>query len=183
VRQAVVVAREEMPGDKRLVAYVVPAQAPGPAVRELRDFVKAQLPDYMVPSAFVLLDALPLTPNGKVDRRALPAPEGVRPELEAAYIAPRTPFEEAVAGIWSEVLGLKRVSIDDNFFEVGGHSLSAIRVISRLRDAFHIELSLRAFFEAPTVAGQAWAITQRQAAQIEHDELARMLAELEALSN
>jgi amino acid adenylation domain-containing protein len=183
VRQAVVVAREEMPGDKRLVAYVVPAQAPGPAVRELRDSVTAQLPDYMVPSAFVLLDALPLTPNGKVDRRALPAPEGVRPELEAAYVAPRTPLEEAVAGIWSEVLGLKRVSIDDNFFEVGGHSLSAIRVISRLRDAFHIELPLRAFFEAPTVAGQAWAITQRQAAQIEHDELARMLAELEALSN
>ncbi len=88
-----------------------------------------------------------------------------------------------MAGIWSEILGLKQVGIYDNFFALGGHSLSAIRVISRLRDAFHIELPLRAFFEAPTVAGQAWAITQRQAAQVEHDELARMLAELEALPN
>jgi amino acid adenylation domain-containing protein len=182
VREALVVAREELPGDRHLVAYVVPARGPGPAVSELRDFVKARLPDYMIPVAFVLLDALPLTPYGKVDRRALPAPEGVRPELEAAYVAPRTPVEEVLVGIWSEILGVKQVGIDDNFFALGGHSLLATRLMSRLRDAFHVELPLRAFFEAPTVAGQAVAITQRQAAQAEHDELARMLEELERLS-
>jgi amino acid adenylation domain-containing protein len=182
VREAVVVARPGMPGEQRLVAYVVPARVPGPAISELRDFVKAQLPDYMVPSAFVLLGALPLTPSGKVDRRALPAPEVVRPELDATYVAPRTPVEEVLVGIWSEVLGLKQVGIDDNFFALGGHSLLAAQVMSRLRDAFHIELPLRAFFEAPTVAGQALAIAQRRAAQTEHGELARMLAELEGLS-
>jgi non-ribosomal peptide synthetase component F len=104
----------------------------------------------MVPSSFVVLDSLPLTPNGKVDRRALPAPEG-RPDV-GTYVAPRTPVEEAVCGIWREVLKLERVGVTDNFFELGGHSLLATRVIAQLRDVFEIELSLRALFEAPTVS-------------------------------
>ncbi len=106
----------------------------------------------MVPSAFVALDALPLTPSGKLDRKALPAPAPQQRAAMAAYVAPRTPGEEVLAGIWCEVLALERVGVDDNFFELGGHSLLAMRVIARLREAFAIELPLRAVFEAPTVA-------------------------------
>src|SRR5262249_22287270 len=115
----------------------------------LRARLRKQLPDYMVPSAFVRLDALPLTPSGKVDRRTLPAPEG-RPEL-GGYEAPRTPTEEVLASIWCEVLRLEKVGVHDNFFELGGHSLLAIRMMARLREAFQVELPLRALFEAPRV--------------------------------
>jgi len=119
----------------------------------LREKLQGRLPDYMVPSAFVILDALPLTANGKVDRKALPAPEG-RPEI-GAYVAPRTPTEEALASIWCEVLRLDRVGIEDNFFELGGHSLIATRVVARVRDVLGVELALRTLFEAPTVRGLA----------------------------
>jgi acyl carrier protein len=112
----------------------------------------------MIPSAFVLLDSLPLTPNGKVDRRSLPAPDPTRPELGNPFVAPRSSIEEGIAGIWSQVLGLERVGVHDNFFDLGGHSLLATQVISRVLDAFRIELSLRNFFEAPTVAGIAEGI-------------------------
>jgi len=124
-------------------------------VPELRRAVKTQLPDYMVPAAFVVLDALPLTAHGKVDRAALPAPDSARPVLPEAYTAPRTPLEESLAQIWADLLGLERVGVDDNFFELGGHSLLATQVISRLRDRLGIELPVRALFEEPTVAGLA----------------------------
>jgi amino acid adenylation domain-containing protein len=162
VQQAVVVAREDMPGDKRLAAYVVPQPQQMPAVSDLRGYLKAKLPDYMVPSAFVLLEALPLTPNGKVDRRALPAPDYSRSELES-FVAPRTPIEEMVAASWSQVLGIERVGIHDDFFALGGHSLLAMQVISRLRAMAQVELPLRSFFEAPTVARLAETITQLKA--------------------
>jgi acyl carrier protein len=156
VREAVVVAREDEPGQKRLVAYVVGKE--GMLGRsDLRGFLKEKLPEYMVPSAFVALEALPLTPNGKVDRLALPAPEG-RPELEEGHVAPRTPTEEVLSRIWAQVLGLDRVGVHDNFFELGGHSLLATRVVSRVREFFQIELSLQTIFEAPTVAGLSHSV-------------------------
>jgi amino acid adenylation domain-containing protein len=158
VREAVVLAREDKPGDKQLVAYVVPQQKQTFTGRELRGFLQQKLPEYMVPAVFVMVEALPLTPNGKVDRRALPPPEQLRPDVEQAFVAPRTPTEEVVAGLWAQVLGIEQVGVEDNFFELGGHSLLATQVLSRLRNAFHIELPLRALFEAPTVAGLAQRI-------------------------
>ncbi len=153
VKEAVVVAREE-DGEKRLVAYVVPGVEPAPTVRELRDFLRELLPEYMVPAAFVLLGGLPLTPNNKVDRRALPAPEASGVERQA-YVAPRTLAEELLAGIWAEVLKVERVGVRDNFFELGGHSLLAVQVVSRVRAAAQIELPLRAVFQNPTIEGLA----------------------------
>ncbi len=155
VCQALVVAREDQPGDKRLVAYLVPNQPSPPSVRELRDFLQEKLPTYMVPAAFVILDALPLTPNGKVDRRTLPPPDTARPELGEAWVPPRTPTEESLVAIWAEVLGLEQVSIHDNFFELGGHSLLATQVISRVRDVLQLDLPVRTLFEMPTIAGLA----------------------------
>ncbi len=152
VRQSVVVARENVSVEKYLVAYIIPEQNAAPATSELRRFMNHRLPEHMVPSAFVLLEALPLTPNGKVDRRALPTPGPSSFRVENAYEAPRTPLEEALAAIWTEVLGVERVGIHDDFFELGGHSLLATQVVSRLRDAFRVELPLRCLFETPTVA-------------------------------
>ncbi len=151
VREAVVLAREDAPGERRLVAYVGAAEAVPAA--ELRAHLRESLPEYMVPSALVVLEALPISPNGKVDRRALPAPEPGGGEAE--YEAPRSVTEELLAEIWAEVLRAERVGIRDSFFELGGHSLLATRVVSRVREAFGVELPLRALFEAPTVAGLA----------------------------
>jgi acyl carrier protein len=153
--------REDGP-EKRLVGYVVPRD--GPSVSELRSFLKTTLPGYMIPPAFLFLDALPLTPNGKVDRRALPAPDQSRPDLEGAFQGPRNPVEETLAGIWAQVLGLERVGIHDNFFDLGGHSLLATQVFSRLRQAFRVGLPLRALFETPTIAALAAAVDTAQKA-------------------
>ena len=156
VRENVVIVREDIPGDKRLVAYVV-AKDSSLTTFELRDFLKEKLPQHMVPSAFVLLDALPLTPNGKVDRRALPAPDQSGRKSEESFIAPRSPIEEILAQIWQKVLKLEKVGIHDNFFDLGGHSLLATQIVSRVRSGFSIELPLRDLFEAPTV----YALAQR----------------------
>jgi amino acid adenylation domain-containing protein len=158
VREVVVIAREDVAGDKRLVAYLVATQQPSPSQHELRNFLKEKLPDYMVPAAFMWLDALPLTPNGKVDRPALPTPDRAGSNVDGAFVGPRTPVEQALAGVWAELLGVERVSIHDNFFELGGHSLLATRLLSRLRDAFQVELPLRRLFADPTIAGLACAI-------------------------
>jgi len=155
LHDCLVAVREDAPGDKQLVAYVVARQAHRPTWSELRLFLGGKLPDYMVPSTMVLLEALPLTPSGKVDVRALPAPGQVRPELESTFVAPRTPVEVKLADIWATVLRLERVGIHDDFFELGGHSLLATQVISRIRSAFRIEMPLRSIFERPTVAGLA----------------------------
>jgi amino acid adenylation domain-containing protein/non-ribosomal peptide synthase protein (TIGR01720 family) len=151
VREAVVVLREDRPGDRRLAAYVVPDAGAAPVAAELRRRLAERLPDVMVPAAFTVLEALPLTPNGKIDRRALPAPE----ETGEGVIAPRTPVEEVLVGLWAEVLGVDRVGVEDDFFALGGHSLLATRLISRVRGLFQVELPLRDLFEAPTVAGLA----------------------------
>src|SRR5829696_1864991 len=166
VRQAVVVAKKDANGGERLVAYVVVSRKHAPSVAELRGYLKEKLPEYMVPSAFVTLDTLPLTPNGKVDRRALPAPGGMRPELEDALVVPRDALEEQLAGIWAEVLGLERVGVHDDFFELGGHSLLVTQVVSRVRDAFGVELPLRSLFEEPTIAGLAEKIEAAQEADL-----------------
>ena len=131
MRETAVVAREDVPGDRRLVAYVAPASAAAQA-GALREFLKERLPPYMLPSAFLFIDEFPLTPNGKLDRKALPSPEGPSPELKSSYVAPRTPTEEALASIWCDVLNLKQVGIHDNFFDLGGHSLLATQVMSRV---------------------------------------------------
>jgi amino acid adenylation domain-containing protein len=153
VAQAVAIVREDEPGDKRLVAYVVAAGDEAPDVGGLRAHLKQSLPDYMIPQAIVGLEALPLTPNGKIDRKALPVPEG-RPE-GLDYVAPRTPVEETLAGIWAEVLKIDRVGVHDNFFELGGHSLLATRVTALVRERLGVELPIRALFEQPTLAMQA----------------------------
>src|SRR5262249_23582769 len=150
-REVVVLAREDTPGDKRLVTSVVSQQGESLEAAELRKFLKQKLPEYMIPSVFVVLDALPLMPNGKVDRKALPAPGQSRPELEQGYQAPRTPMEEILAEIWKEVLKLERVGVHDNFFNLGGHSLIATQVVSRIRDACQTNIPLRTLFEKPTV--------------------------------
>jgi acyl carrier protein len=153
VEEAVVITREDVPGDKRLVAYVVAGHDFTPTFSELRSYLKEKLPDYMIPTAMMFLDHLPLTPNGKIDRRALPTPDLERSRLETKFVAPRTPVEKILAKIWSEVLGLERVGVHDNFFELGGHSLLATQVMSRARENFEMELPLLHFFETPTIAG------------------------------
>ncbi|MFQ5853285.1 MAG: AMP-binding protein, partial [Candidatus Binatia bacterium] len=183
IKQAVVVGREDKPGDQCLVAYIVPTGRPAPTISALRRALAEKLPDYMIPSALVMLDVLPLTPTGKVDRRALPAPGRTRPELESTFVAPRTPVEETLVGIWAEVVGVDQVGIQDNFFDLGGHSLAATRVISRVIKTFKVELPIKSLFESPTVADMAQVIMQNQAKKVGPEELARMLAELEPLSD
>ncbi|HEX2041493.1 MAG TPA: amino acid adenylation domain-containing protein [Acidimicrobiales bacterium] len=161
VAEAVVTAREDTPGDKRLVAYFVAAGAPAPGSSELRRFLSDRLPPYMVPTSFVAVDAFPRTPNGKVDRAAFPAPPHSRPDLATEWVAPRTTTEEALAAIWSEVLGIAGVGVEDDFFELGGHSLLATQIVTRVREAFANDLPLQAIFERPTVAGLAELVDAR----------------------
>jgi len=159
VQGSCVILREDTPGDKRLVAYVVIYSQQIPTTSELRQYLLNHLPLYMMPQAFVILESLPLTPNGKIDRSALPAPDLNSEQQD--YVAPRTPTEEIVAQIWSQVLKVEQVGIDDNFFELGGHSLLATQVISRLQEALQILLPLRSLFESPTVAQLSEVISRQ----------------------
>ncbi len=170
VQEAVVVLREDHPGDQRLVAYVVPAAATSPDHQQLQHFLSTRLPAYMLPTAFVALDTLPLTPSDKVDRNALPTPDAERLNERAAFVAPRTPTEAALVGIWQELLRLEQISIHDNFFALGGHSLLATQVLASIRDQFHVELMVRTLFEYPTIAGLSqqidaarWSLTDQPA--------------------
>ncbi|WDD36956.1 amino acid adenylation domain-containing protein (plasmid) [Nostoc sp. UHCC 0926] len=155
VRETVVVVRSDETSSQRIVAYVVPQSQQTLTITELRDFLELKLPNYMMPAAFVMLEALPLTPNGKVDRKALPAPEVTQLLSESDFIAPLTPTEEMLALIWAEVLGIEKVGIHNNFFTLGGHSLLATRVISQVRQVFQLDLPIRHLFEQPTIAGLA----------------------------
>lgn len=167
VQTAIVVAREDNPGEKRLVAYALLQVGHIVTVPELRTFLADRLPAYMMPSAFVRLDTLPLTANGKIDRRALPAPEFFRPDVGETFVAPRNATEEMLAKIWSEVLVLEQVGIHDNFFELGGHSLVAIQTIARVRAAFQVDLPVHILFLEPTVAKFAAKIVEAKNASQE----------------
>jgi amino acid adenylation domain-containing protein len=155
VQRAVVVAQGDTPNDKRLVAYVVANDGQVPLTDEWRRFLQGRLPEYMVPSVFVTLEALPLTPNGKVDRRALPEPDGLRPELEIVYVAPRSEVERAIAAVWKDVLQIDRVGVHDNFFDLGGHSLLLTRAYVRLMKVSSGNLSMIDLFRYPTISSLA----------------------------
>jgi len=144
----------------------------------LRHFLREKLPSHMIPSAFVFLDRLPLTPNGKVDRRKLPEPENRYPGLETSFVSPRTELEKTIAKIWQELLRVEKVGLHDNFFDLGGHSLLMTQVISRVREAFQVELPIRTFFESPTVAALARVIEEKLVEEIQQlsDDEARSLA-------
>jgi surfactin family lipopeptide synthetase C len=150
--------------------------------RALRQSLSEKLPSYMIPSTFVVLDSLPLTPTGKVDRNALPMPVIARPELDVPFTAPSTPLESIVASIWAETLGLDHVGIYDKFFDLGGHSLAAMRIVSQVMKTFRLELPPRALFDSPTVADMALIVTQNQVKNVGEEKFADLVRELEAMS-
>ncbi|MBW4499701.1 MAG: amino acid adenylation domain-containing protein [Scytonema hyalinum WJT4-NPBG1] len=162
VHQAVVIVRQDVPGDKRLVAYVVPDQDSVPTTGELRNFLKEKLPEYMVPSAFVLLDVLPLTPSGKVNRRSLPAPDITKLEPEASYVAPRNDTEHQLTQIWAEILGIQPVGVRDNFFDLGGHSLLAVKLFAQIEKKFAKKLPLATLFQSGTVEAIAQLLSPKE---------------------
>jgi amino acid adenylation domain-containing protein len=187
VRQAVVVARENAAGDRSLAAYVVPEVATADLPVELAADLRRRLPEYMVPSDWLLLDALPTTPTGKVDRQALPDAGRLQPGPVRGFVAPRTPLERTIAEIWCTVLNLKQVGVEDDFFAMGGHSLLATQVVARIRSAVGIELPLRAIFEVPTVTGLAERIAPalrlaEEIVSLGSEEVRRQLAETRSVA-
>ena len=182
VNQAIVTIWTPQPGDNRLAAYVVRQPEPLPAIADLRQFLREELPDYMMPAAWIPLQQVPITANGNIDYQNLPAPSVARSELTADYVAPRTEVEATLATIWAETLQIDKVGIYDDFFDLGGHSLLAIQVVSRLRATVILEPSMLQVFEAPTVADFATIITQQLAAEVSEADLAEVLADIETLS-
>jgi amino acid adenylation domain-containing protein len=187
VREAVVTKFEfrgepDEISDERLIAYIVPSGTARPTVSSLQDSIRQKLPDYMVPSAFVFLEALPLALNGKVDRMTLPPPGKARPAIATAYVAPRSPIEEQLARIWEKILSVESVGVHDNFFDVGGHSLAATRIVSEVIKQFGVQVPLQFLFESPTIAAMAAVVTENFSNTIGHDVLERIVSELESLS-
>jgi len=183
VQAAVVLVKEDEFSEKRLVAYLVPAGTEfSISIGELRTWLRQRLPEYMVPSTFVVLEEFPLTPNGKVDRRALLAADGTQPSSEADFVAPRNAVEEALVDIWTSILGVERVGVNDNFFEVGGHSLMATRVLSKVRAIFRMELPLRVIFEYATIAELALAMVPYEAEPGRTEKIAKVLQKIKGIS-
>ncbi|HSD84624.1 MAG TPA: amino acid adenylation domain-containing protein, partial [Anaerolineae bacterium] len=171
VREAVVLAREDAPDHKQLVAYIVPNQQQV-TTNDLRSFLKETLPDYMLPSIFMTLEMLPLTPNGKVDRQALPVPDGQRPALQAEYVMPQTPIEQRLVTLWQSVLQVKQVGIHDNFFDLGGHSLLMTKIHSQLQEeGWGQDLSIVELFQYPTVHALAKYLSKKDAAELDHERI------------
>ncbi|MEG5173407.1 amino acid adenylation domain-containing protein [Microcoleus sp. B3-D7] len=182
VQDAAAIARDDGSGNQRLVAYVVLNQDKLPSISNLRAYLQEKLPEYMVPSAFVMLESLPLTPNGKIDRKALPAPDAAF--LQKTFVAPNTPVEKVLAGIWAEILGVEKIGIHDNFFiDLGGHSLLATQIISAVRDTFGVDVPLRSFFESPTASEQAAALVENPAQRENVENTAQLLLSLAELSD
>ena len=178
VQDAVVLVREDKPGEKRLIAYFVP-KGDDPAVAELRQFLSEKLPSYMVPFAFVVLDHMPLTPNGKIDRKDLMT-RNIETVVTREFVAPQTQAEKVIASIWADILGIEQISINDDFFDLGGHSLLVMRLISQLRNAFSLEISLRTIFDAPSIELLARTIEDLVLKEIEalsDDDVEQMLNE------
>jgi acyl carrier protein len=183
VRDAVVVGRENRLGEKRLVAYFVPATTPAITVTEIRNSLAQAIPEYMIPTGFVCIDKIPQTPNGKTDRLRLPPSTRERPQLDVSFAPPTTDVERELSRIWSDVLDLEEVGIHDNFFELGGDSLMATRTAARVLKEFGVELQLRVLFESPTVAEVAQVVTESRMKPIGDEELAAMLDQLESPSD
>ena len=183
VKKAFVTARELASGNRALVAYMMTEPRSAPTATELRRTLAETLPEHMIPSLFVVRDQLPLTPTGKIDRASLPVPGRDRPNLNTAYVAPTTPMEAALSYIWSEVLSLDQVGIHDSFFDLGGHSLMAAQVVSRVVRKFQLEVPCQALFQTFTVAEMATVIRAHQGKRLGEKEIKRVLNEIEALSD
>ncbi|MFC1716328.1 amino acid adenylation domain-containing protein [Candidatus Poribacteria bacterium] len=166
INKVAVLAREDLSGDRRLVAYINPERQPAPTVSILRRSLAEKLPDYIIPAIFVFVDAMPMTATSKIDRRKLPAPSTARPELDALFVAPQTPIEETLTGIWAEILELDQVGIHDNFFDLGGNSLQATQIVSRVTKTFQVKMSLRSVLQSSTVADMAAIIAQDRARNV-----------------
>ena len=182
IKEAVVILREDRPRDRYLAAYIVPSRQPALSITALRPALAEKLPGYMVPSAFIILDALPLLPNGKLDRQRLPYPDSSRPNLDTPFIVPETSVEQALAKIWAEVLNVNHVGAHDNFFDLGGHSLAATRIVSRVIKHFQVDLPLQSLFQSPTVAEMATVIAEHQGKKLDQKELRDILVKLESLT-
>jgi acyl carrier protein len=170
-------------GYHELISYFVPAKQSTPTVSHLRRFLSNKLPSFMIPSHFLMIESLPLNPHGKVDRRSLPEPEDSRPNLKNPFVPPCTPVEKTLTEIWSEVLKRDGIGIHDKFLELGGDSLQATQIISRVLNIFKVKLSLQSLFAAPTISEMAGIIIRNQAKKVDQNELDRMLADLEKLSD
>ncbi len=182
IKEAAVAIHDDAFGNNELVAYVVPIAETHVTASDLRLALAEKLPREMIPAKMVMLKALPVTLNGKLNRRALPKPANTRPELAVAYVAPVTSVEKELSGIWAEVLALERVGILDDFFDLGGHSLAATRVISQVFKYFQFEIPLRSLFELPTVARMAQVVEEHRGKLFSNEDLERVLAEIERMS-
>jgi len=183
IDDAFVLALDADSDRSQIVAYAVTNQRSTISATDLRSYVRIKLPDYMVPARFIFLDALPVSPNGKIDRKALPVPGRLRPELDTPFVAGRTPLEKNLAQIWGEVLELDQIGIHDNFLDLGGNSLAATRIVSRVIAGFQIETSLPSLFHSPTVAEMAEVLSQYEIKQMDKNDLAEILDELESLGD
>lgn len=183
VEEVIVSLHEDSHGDQRLVAYVVLKPQQILSKTEIREFLKTQLPNYMIPAAFVLLDKLPLTPNGKVDRQALPEPDQTRPELEDRYVAPGTPIEKMLTSIWSDLLGIEQVGVHDDFFELGGHSLLAMRMLLLVEEGMG-KVKPMEFFQKPTISYLAWLLggDETQPASVDSASMIRLEKQVVSLA-
>jgi acyl carrier protein len=162
VKDVAVAASNDPSGDLSLIAYFTSRQPSPPLTTDLREFLRGNLPDYMVPSRFIGLEKLPLLSTGKIDRAALPQASNSRPDLSSAYVPPQDDLEEMLAVIWADILGLDRVGVNDNFFDLGGHSLAAMRIVSRVTDRFNLKMSTQLLFQSPTVRAMAAVIAGHQ---------------------
>ncbi len=182
IKEAAVVPWDSVEGEKQLVAYVLPRKQSVLTVREIANFLRIKLPAYAIPSTFLFLDSLPQT-NGKLDRRSLPRPERVRSNLGNAYVSASNATEQQLVAVWEKVLDIRPIGIHDNFFDLGGHSLAASRIVSQVITNFQFDLPLQTLFQSPTVAAMAAVIVQHQGKRLGKKELERILSEIESLPN